>query len=262
MSERIQTVTMDIVEKVRDVLRAHEVTFAEYRAGFMHLVKTQEAGEIPLMLDMFFNGTIVDIENQTRKGSQATIQGPYFVADAPHVDGQLAIRDEDMKESRMVMRGKVTDLNGKPLAGTVIDVWHSTPDGLYSGIQRLGGIDKKYYRGKITTDADGNYECYSILPVPYQIPNGGPTGKLLEVYLERHSWRPAHIHYWVQAENMRDLITQAYFEGDQYIEDDSCAGGSDAAPDFMVPEAFEGDVRVMKVDFKLEPALANLQAAE
>ena len=259
MNERVTTITMDIVEAIRDVLRKNEVSFAEYRAGFMHLVKTQQSGEIPLLVDVFFNSTIVEIENKGRKGSKAAIQGPYFVPDAPHVDGALAIEDSAQDLPKMLMRGKITGQDGRPVAGAVIDVWHSTPQGTYSGIEKHGDLDKKFYRGKITTDANGNYSCTSILPTAYQIPNKGPTGMLLEEYMGGHSWRPAHIHYWVQADGMRDLISQAYFEGGEHIEDDCCNGGG---MDFMVPEKYEGDVRVMEVDFVLDDAAAVRTAAE
>lgn len=257
MTERIRSITMDIVNAVRDVLEKHEVTFDEYRAGFNHLAKTQAAGEIPLLIDVFFNSTIVDIENRRRKGSKAAIQGPYFLEDAPVVESELAIRDEDKAQPRMIMRGKVTDLAGNPVAGAVIDVWHSTPDGKYSGIH--DNIPPKYYRGKLVTGADGTYEARSILPVAYQIPNQGPTGELLEKHMDGHSWRPAHIHYWVHADGLRDLISQAYFEGGDYIEDDCCEGGG---TDFMVPEAYEDGVRLMQVDFTLDPAGAAVKAAE
>lgn len=259
MNERAKAITEDIVEAVRDVFRKHDVTFGEYRAGFMHLVETQKAGEIPLLIDVFFNRTIVDIENETRKGSKAVIQGPYFVPDAPHVTDALAIQPEAENEQKMVMRGQVADMDGAPVAGAVIDVWHSTPDGRYSGIERHGEIDKKYYRGKITTDDEGRYEVRSIMPVPYQIPNKGPTGKLLEDYMGKHSWRPAHIHYWIHADGKRDLISQAYFEGDKYVDDDSC---SDGGGDFIVAEKYEGDERVMEVNFTLEPAQEVRHAAE
>ncbi len=259
MNQRAKTVATEIVEAVRDVLRRNKVTFAEYRAGFMHLAKTQAAGEIPLMLDLFFNTTIVQIENESRKGSKADIQGPYFVPNVPFVDHEIAIEEEHKAMPRMVMRGKVVDMSGTPVAGAVIDVWHSTPDGRYSGIERHGNLDKKYYRGKIKTDSEGRYEVRSIIPVPYQVPNKGPTGQLLEEYMGVHSWRPAHIHYWVQAEGLRDVIRQAYFEGGDYVHDDCCEGGGD---EFIVAEAYEDGVRVMEVDFQLEPALTLVQAAE
>lgn len=255
MSNRTKDITTDIVEAVRDVLRKHQVTFQEYRAGFGHLAKTQAAGEIPLLIDVFFNSTIVEIENKKRKGSHACIQGPYFIQDAPVVTDTLAIREQDADHAKMVMRGTVVDLGGNPVAGAVIDVWHATPDGKYSGIH--DNISPNFYRGKIVTDENGNYECRSILPVPYQIPNTGPTGELMEKHLQWHSWRPAHIHYWVHADGKRDLISQAYFEGDEYIDDDCCNGGGS---EFMVPEAYEGDVRVMEVNFSLDPALSEVAA--
>jgi chlorocatechol 1,2-dioxygenase len=249
MSDRIRAITTDIVEAIRGVLKKHDVTFAEYRAGVGHMIKTQEAKEIPLLIDVFFNSTVVEIENRVRKGSKAAIQGPYFVEGAPVVTGTLAIREEDRDQPRMIMRGRVTDLRGKPVAGAKIDVWHSTPNGRYSGVH--DNIPKEFYRGKIVTREDGTYECRSIRPVPYQIPNQGPTGELLEHHMEAHSWRPAHIHYWIRAEGMRDLISQAYFEGDRYINDDSCNGGGS---DFEVPQAHEDGALVMEVNFKLDPA--------
>ena len=257
MSDRVKTITQDLIEAVRNVLIKHEVTFPEYRAGFAHLVKTQEAGEIPLLLDVYLNSTIVEIENKKRAGSKATLQGPYFLEDAPVCDTELGIRDEDKDQPRMILRGKVTDLSGQPVAGAVIDVWHSTPDGKYSGIH--DGIPMEFYRGKLVTDDDGNYEVQSILPVPYQIPNTGPTGALLETHLEYHSWRPAHIHYWVHADGLRDLISQAYFEGGDWVDDDCCNGVAD---EFIVAEAYEDGVRVMEVNFRLDPAEALAQAAE
>lgn len=257
MKERLKTITMDLIEGVRDTLRRHDVTFAEYRAGVGHIIKTGEAQELGLLLDVFLNSTIVEIENRHRNGSPAAIQGPYFLPGAEHVTDALPMREEDKDQPRMVMRGRVMDLRGAPIKGAVIDVWHSTPEGRYSGIH--GNIPKQYYRGKITTGADGRYECRSILPVPYQIPNKGPTGELLEKHLGGHSWRPAHIHYWVHADGSRDLITQAYFEGDKYIEDDSCNGGGSL---FMVRKAIENGEQVMEVDFKLDPAIVHAQAAE
>src|SRR3546814_6288558 len=70
--------------------------------------------------------------------------------------------------------------------------WHSTPDGLYSGIHDNIPVD--YYRGKLVTDSQGNYRVRTTMPVPYQIPYEGPTGRLLG-HLGSHTWRPAHVHF-------------------------------------------------------------------
>ena len=43
------------------------------------------------------------------------------------------------------------------------------------------------------TDANGEYAFYCLRPTPYPIPFDGPAGKLLQL-LDRHPYRPAHIH--------------------------------------------------------------------
>lgn len=257
MANRAHDVTQALIEAVRGVLREHRVTFDEYRAGSDFLQKAAEANEVMLMVDVFFNTTIVDVENESRKGSSASIQGPYYIEGAPIVTDALAILEEDKDAERMIMRGKVTDHNGAAVSNAVIDVWHSTGDGRYSGIH--DNLPLKYYRGKIQTKADGSYEVESILPVPYQIPNSGPTGELLEKHMGLHSWRPAHIHYWVQADGHRDIISQAYFEGGDYVDGDCCEGVEN---DHVLPEITENGVRIMEFNFQLDQAISAAQAAE
>jgi hypothetical protein len=53
-------------------------------------------------------------------------------------------------------------------------------------------------RGKFLTDKDGNYSFYCLKPTPYPIPFDGPAGKLLQL-LDRHPYRPAHIHLIVSS---------------------------------------------------------------
>src|SRR5262245_47367754 len=252
MSERVKEIVPDLIEAVRDVLRHHKVTFDEYRAGFGYMIGVQEAKEIPLLLDALLNSTIVEIETQTRSGTKADIQGPYYLDENyPLVTRALAVRPEDAGAEDMIIRVCVTDLGGQPVSGAEIDIWHSTPDGLYSGIHN--NIDRKYYRGRVLTDADGRYSVTSKTPIAYQIPNQGPTGELLEKHLGRHSWRPAHIHFWVRCVGKRDLINQAYFEGGDYVGDDCCETDH---LDLVVPKVYENGKRVMQVNFALEPAHA------
>ncbi|KAJ55801.1 hypothetical protein ACMU_08475 [Actibacterium mucosum KCTC 23349] len=253
MSARVQQVVPDLVEAIRDVMKKHDVTFQDYGAAMQFLINVQETGELPVLVDAFFNATVVDIENATRKGTKADIQGPYYLgADAYNVvTDKLPHRPEDAGAPDMIIRGRITDLDGNPIAGATLDMWHSTPDGLYSGIH--DNIDPKFYRGRVITGADGSYSVSSKLPVPYQIPNSGPTGLLLEKYLERHSWRPAHIHFWARADGQRDVVNQAYFEGGDWVGDDCC--DTDHL-DLVVPELIENGVRVMEVNFALEPAVA------
>lgn len=52
-------------------------------------------------------------------------------------------------------------------------------------------------RGVFVTDAEGKYSFYCLRPTPYPIPMDGPAGKLLKL-LDRHEFRPAHIHLIVR----------------------------------------------------------------
>lgn len=246
-NNRVDTIASDIIDAIRHVLEKHEVTFDEYRAGFHHLIKTQEAGEVPLLLDAFFNTTICKIENARRKGSIGTLEGPYFLEDAPLVTDEIKSFEDD-KGTPMILRGRVTDVAGEPIAHAVIDIWHSTPDGRYSGFH--DNIPTEYYRGKVRSDVDGAYEVRSKVPVPYRIPDQGPVGALFTA-MGRHSWRPAHVHYKVLKEGFETLTTQSYFEGDEWVASDCCEG---VYADLVLAEKIENGARVMSLDFVLDPA--------
>ena len=256
MSNRIETVVAAIVEGVRDALVKHDVTFEEYRAGIKYLLEVASAGEIPLLADVFFNTTICDIENRNFGGTPSTIEGPYYLENMPVIPngGTLRLYELDKGEP-LILRGRLTASDSKPISGAVVDVWHSTPDGLYGGFH--GDIPAECYRGQLITDADGRYEVKTTVPVPYQIPSQGPTGALL-ASMGRHSWRPAHVHYKIRKEGFHELTTQAYFEGGDYVTDDCCEGVHAAN---IKPEARENGVRVIEYNFNLVRAVKRAVAA-
>src|SRR3546814_19975549 len=80
------------------------------------------------------------------------------------------------------------------------------------------------------------------MPIPYQIPNEGPTGALLTA-MGRHSWRPDHVHYKISAPGMHTHISQAYFEGGAYVEADCC---EDVCEEHVVAEKVEAGVRIVE----------------
>src|SRR3546814_4643511 len=59
----------------------------------------------------------------------------------------------------------------------------------------------------------------SILPSGYGVPPGSPTDKLLTA-LGRHGQRPAHIHFFISADDHRKLTTQINIDGDPLLNDD------------------------------------------
>lgn len=68
-------------------------------------------------------------------------------------------------------------------------------------------------RGKFRTNEKGQYAFYCLRPTPYPVPSDGPAGKLLEL-MDRHPYRPAHIHFIVMADGHKPITTQIF---DSYV---------------------------------------------
>lgn len=151
-------------------------------------------------------------------GTERAIEGPLYVAGAPLSQGEARL-DGDPEQGRVLfMEGRVTDLDGRPLAGAVVDVWHANTRGEYSHFD--GGRQRPYnLRRRIVTEADGSYRYRTLIPSGYGVPEGSATDDLLG-RLGRHGRRPAHIHYFVSAEGFRTLTTQLNIPGDTYLDDD------------------------------------------
>ncbi|WP_246263205.1 dioxygenase [Parasphingopyxis algicola] len=257
-NNRLDQIVSTIVDKVRQGVIEEGVTFEEYRAAIGYIMKISEAGELPLFIDVFLNTTVVSVINQNShpNASPSDMEGPYFLDDAPFVkNGKIKTMDEYKDDEPMVVRGTVKDVDGNPLPGVVIDMWSSTPDGKYGGIHDNIPVD--YYRGKVKTDENGQFEAESTVPVPYRIPDSGPVGAMLEM-MGRHSWRPAHVHLKVRHPGYRELITQLYFEEDEYVHSDCCEGIVPA--EFVYPRIVEDGKRVLEADLVIEP-VAQQQAA-
>jgi catechol 1,2-dioxygenase len=62
-----------------------------------------------------------------------------------------------------------------------------------------------------------------VKPKYYPIPDDGPVGKLLRA-LGRHPYRPAHLHYIVEAEGFDRLTTHIFDPDDPYIDSDAVFG--------------------------------------
>jgi catechol 1,2-dioxygenase len=61
------------------------------------------------------------------------------------------------------------------------------------------------------------------------------VGRYLEA-MGQHPWRPAHIHFKVSAEGHRPLVTQVFFPGDPYLENDTIGAVKPALVRAVSPE--------------------------
>ncbi|MBU6316613.1 MAG: 6-chlorohydroxyquinol-1,2-dioxygenase, partial [Acidobacteria bacterium] len=150
------------------------------------------------------------------------VLGPFYVADSPErANGESMLVDDD-EGDRVVIRGRVTDIDGNPLQGVVLDCWQNATAGFYA-CQQPGVQTPENLRGIYRTDADGRYEIRSVRPVPYPIPYDGPVGALLKANA-RNWMRPGHMHVWLHHPGFKDLITHVFDEESDYLTDDAVFG--------------------------------------
>ena len=147
--------------------------------------------------------------------------GPFFVQAAPEKDIGADISGP-MEGDPMLVTGSVSTVDGRPLAGAIVDVWHSDDDGYYD-VQQLDDIGDLAMRARFHTDANGRFHFWSIKPAAYPIPHDGPVGEMLEVQ-GRHPWRPAHVHFMISAPGFEQLVTHVLVAGDQYLDSDVVFG--------------------------------------
>ena len=94
--------------------------------------------------------------------------------------------------------GRVIDVNGRPLAGVLVEVWQANGYGRYNDARDRSSkpVDQRFKGyGTCITDADGHYRFLTIKPVAY--PGRAP-----------------HIHFALSGSSVqRKFVTQMYVAG-------------------------------------------------
>ena len=142
------------------------------------------------------------------------------VRDAPHYDLGEDISG-GLPGTPWFVKGKVRTTDGTPIPNATIEVWQADEAGFYD-VQKPG-LDNYQGRAIIQADAQGLYHFKSIVPECYPIPHDGPVGKMLEA-LNRHPWRPAHLHFMITAPGFQRLVTHVFREGGDYLDSDAVFG--------------------------------------
>jgi catechol 1,2-dioxygenase len=218
-NDRVLTVIEDLERTLLEFIRKHRITHTEYRATTDLIIAEVLAGEGSLLFDVFFEAIATDVENHGREGSIEAIEGPFYLPGAPWLQGPPYVLTQRPAEAGtlLVFHGQVTTENGKPLAGTELDLWHADANGEYSQIHP--GIPDWNLRGRFRADDEGRFQVRTIAPPPYEIPKDGPTGTVLTA-LGRHFFRPAHLHVKLRHPYFGERTSQLYFQGGQYLDSD------------------------------------------
>ncbi|UOZ04435.1 dioxygenase [Amycolatopsis sp. WQ 127309] len=154
------------------------------------------------------------------KATPATVLGPFHIDGSPEKEfgGDMS---DGLPGAPLYITGTVTGLDGSPVGGAVLDVWQADEEGAYES--QIPGIDEARLRAKYTTRADGSYCLRTIAPKGYSIPMDGPVGELIGGTDISH-YRPAHVHFLINAAGYEPLITHLFQEGAEYLDSDVVFG--------------------------------------
>lgn len=228
VSPRLRQVMSALVRHLHAAVKEVEPTHEEWLAAIKFLSQTGQMcsdwrQEYILLSDVLGVSMLVDAINHRRPSAATpnTILGPFYVADAPHypLGADICL---DGKGQPMVVQGRVTGLDGEPVAGATLEVWQTNDDGFYD-VQQQGIQPEHNLRGVFTSDADGSYWFKSVKPRHYPIPDDGPVGKLL-ASLGRHPNRAAHLHFIVTAPGYAPVITHIFTPDCPYLSQDTVFG--------------------------------------
>ncbi|MFK0161040.1 catechol 1,2-dioxygenase [Rhizobium sp. NPDC090279] len=264
----IHRLMSDLFKAIDDL----DITPDEYWTAIAWVNELGAAGQAGLIspglgLDHFLDERLDAIDDALgiRNETPRTIEGPLYVAGAPVSHGFARLDDgTDANGHTLIMHGTVYGADGKPLPGASVEVWHCDTRGFYSHFDPTGKQAPFNMRRTIIADADGCYRFRSIVPHGYGVPPGSPTEKLLSA-LGRHGQRPAHIHFFISADNHRKLTTQINIAGDPLVNDDFAYATRDGLVPAVTERSDEASIRTndlsgpfaeIEFDFRLT-ALVN-----
>jgi hydroxyquinol 1,2-dioxygenase len=161
-------------------------------------------------------------ETAMEEGTNTSLLGPFYRETTPNLAAGSQIAKNADPSTEIILYGRVTDVNGKPLAGATVSLWQTSATGLYDIQEDPTSVD---YRGIFTTDANGLFLVRTVKPLGYSIPMDGPVGEMITAQ-RRHGMRPAHIHFLVGAPGYRELVTALYLRDDPHLADDVVFGSS------------------------------------
>ncbi|KAI8634891.1 Intradiol ring-cleavage dioxygenase [Xylariaceae sp. FL1651] len=239
---RLKQIMPALLSHLHDFAREVDLTMAEWIAGVEMVneagrMSTNKRNETQLLCDVLGLESLVDeitsklllrTNSTSHAATPSAVLGPFYRADAPVLPNGSSIISASALDSPWFkdalpllahISGRVLSASTRtPIRDAVVDVWLAGPNGLYE--QQDPGQPDMNLRGRFRTDEHGRYEMYALRPTAYPIPADGPAGRLLNL-LDRHPYRPAHIHFIITADGYRTLTTQVFDMEDRYTRDDA-----------------------------------------
>jgi len=249
---RLREIMVSLVKHLHGFIRDVRLTEAEFRDAAALVVEigklsTDTHNEAILMSGSLGVSSLVCLLNNGDHGNTETAQsllGPYWRLNSPRVENGGSIVRSETTGAPLFVDARVVDQAGNPVRDAEVDVWHSSPGGLYEN-QDPEQADMNL-RGKFKTDANGGFRFRSVMMTGYPIPTDGVVGRMLKLQ-NRHPYRPAHLHALIFKPGFKVLISQVYDPADPNIETDTQFGVTRALIGNFVrheaPHPTQADVR-------------------
>jgi alcohol dehydrogenase class IV/protocatechuate 3,4-dioxygenase beta subunit len=261
---RVRTLLSDLVRHLHTFVATNDVTEDEWQYAIDFLTRTGEIcgptrQEFVLLSDTLGVSSAVDLltNSRTPSATPSAVLGPFYVDGPPETEhgGDIAA---GLPGIPLWADVRVTDTDGEPIKGAVVDVWQSNTDGFYD--VQLPDLEGPVLRGRLRTDAEGRVTFWSILPSEYPIPGDGPVGQMLDA-VGRHPYRAPHLHFMFDAPGHGRLITQLFVSGGAYMDSDTVFGVKDELIVDFTPETgptpdgrhLDGEWRRLEYTFRLAP---------
>ena len=252
---RFKHIIRDLIEAAMSTIVKYDINESEFWQAVKYL--QDGAGEFGLIvpgvglehfMDLYMDAQ--DAEAGLSGGTPRTIEGPLYVAGAPVVEGDVNLTDDEDDTGTLYMSGTIRGVDGEPVKGALLHVWHANSKGFYSHFDPTGAQTPFNNRRRIRIGDDGRYAFHSKMPNGYSVPPGGATEVLMHA-LGRHGNRPAHVHFFVEAPGYRTLTTQINFGDDPFAADDFAFGTREG---LLPMPTRQGDTAYIAFDFALQKA--------
>jgi protocatechuate 3,4-dioxygenase beta subunit len=168
-------------------------------AGFVARRRLLGASAVPLGLAIAVSAGPAAAGATTPTPRQS--RGPFYPPDPPLDAGNDLIVERDGRRARgelAQLTGRVVDTAGRPIPGTLVEIWQCNADGRYhhprdDSAAPVDPLFRAY--GRAVAAADGGWRFRTIRPVPYP-------------------GRTPHIHVSLTTPGRVELVTQLYVRGE------------------------------------------------
>src|SRR6202034_3687028 len=129
---RLKFLMEELTKSLHEFVRKTDLTFGEWEYAIDFLTRvgqkcTPSRQEFILLSDVLGVSMLVDaVNHREREGAtETTVLGPFYVGEHKAMPHGTDV-SPDLEGEKMFVQGRVTDLNGKPLANVPVDI--CTPD--------------------------------------------------------------------------------------------------------------------------------------